>query len=165
VVLVNELQLPSSLELPLYERVVLGAAPEIAITIVVALVAEVAVSLASRRLLAWRYGVAPDRVAGGEIRQALAGALRIVRHPVRTALNAGLTWSITLVTLLAALFALALAWGSVRDVLVVGNRQSDWLIAVAVAVGLFAAVWVGAIVFAALGSALRAAVWTVDALR
>jgi hypothetical protein len=165
VVLVDELQLPSTLDAPLYLRVAMGAAPELLATIVVALLAEVAVSLATRRLLVWRYGIAPTPNAGGEVRIALRGVLRIVRHPVRTVLNAGLAWIVTFATLLPALFALALAWGSVRDVLVAYRSDPDWLVAAAVAVAIFAGVWVGGIILAGLGSAIRAAIWTVDALR
>jgi hypothetical protein len=165
VVLVDELQLPSSIDVPLYERVAMGVAPELVATIVVAVFAGICVSLATRRLLVWRYGIIPVRVAGGEVRVALAGALRIVRHPLRTCLNALLAWSVTLATLLPALFAVALAWGSVRDVLIASRRDPDWLVAAAVAVTIFAAVWVGGIVLTGLGSAIRAAIWTVDALR
>jgi hypothetical protein len=165
VVLVDELQLPSAVDVPLYQRVVMGAAPELLATLVIALVAEVATSLATRRLMAWRLGISPFAPAGGEMRVAFAGALRMVRQPVRTLFNAVLAWGVTLGTLAPALFALALAWGSVRDVLIGSRADPDWLLAAAVAISIFAAVWIGGVILAGFGSAIRAAIWTVDTLR
>jgi hypothetical protein len=165
-VLVEELQVPSSVDVPLATRVAVGAVPEILATIVVAILAEIATSLASRRLMAWRWGLAsPGSPPGGEVRQAVTGALRLVRRPLRTLGNAVIAWLVTLATVVTVLGATIVAWSGARDVLVASGSGPGGLLGPALAVVIFATIWVGGLVLVGLGSAIRGAIWTVDALR
>jgi hypothetical protein len=72
---------------------------------------------------------------------------------------------VTAVTLLPALVAISLAWSGARDVLVRPSGDPAWLLGTSIALGLFVAVWVMGLVLVGLGSAVRTAIWTADALR
>ena len=167
-VLVAEARSPSSVTVPLALRVLNGARLELALCLVVALVMEALVSLGSRRLLAVRFGLAPDDAAATtEGRTALAGAARLVTQPARSLGVALLSWCVTIVGVGLALVAVEVAWANARDVLLslADTTQPVVLMTALLELALFCTVWLGGLLLVGVASALRTALWTVDALR
>lgn len=166
-VLVHELQAPSALDVPLTLRVVRDITPELLVTLVVAIIAEVFVSMGARRLMASRLGLLqPAAPAGGEVRIVLAGARRALRHPGRTTAATAAAWVATLATVVPVLCAVMIAWGGVRDVLLTpGLDDAARIAASAIALVVFGSIWFTGLVLVGVGSALRTAIWSVDGLR
>jgi hypothetical protein len=169
--LVAETQAPSSVGAPLVVRVIGGARLELALCLVVALVVEALVSLGSRRLLAARYSVLPEGAGAeseaSETRTALAGALRLVHQPARSLGVALLCWGVTIVGVGLALLVIEVSWTNVRDVLLslADPTRPALLLVAAIELAVFCAVWLGALLLVGVTSALRTALWTVDAVR
>ena len=129
---------------------------------------EALVSLGSRRLLAVRFGLSPDGVvATTEGRTALAGAARLVTQPVRSLGVALLCWCVTIVGVGLALVAIEVAWSNARDVLLslADTARPVVLLAALLELAVFCAVWLAGLLLVGVASALRTALWTVDALR
>jgi len=166
--LVDEVQTPSSVTVPLALRVFSDARLELGLCILVAAIMEATVSLGSRRLMAARYGVLPAGAGeASEGRTALAGAARLLRQPARSVGTALLCWSVTIVGVGVTLAVIAVAWSSTRDVLLsLADTTAIESVAIAVVeLMLFCAVWMGGLVVVGFASALRTALWTVDTLR
>lgn len=163
-----ELTNPSATDLPLLVRVLPAVAGPALLLIGVLVVVEALSSVASRRLMAGAWGLLPDGPAGpSETRLALGALRRVTLGPGRVLATAGVGWLVIGATVALVAFASALAWGTARDVLVAGSSAGDAsvLLASALIVGLFAAVWMGGLGLIGFASALRSGLWTADALR
>jgi hypothetical protein len=97
----------------------------------------------------------------------MAALARAIRSPGRVIATAATGWAILLATLAVVIVGAIIAWAAVRDVIVVGGTASDlgvaavtWLV-----VGVFCTVWLAGLVVVGCASAVRSALWTVDALR
>jgi len=167
-VVTSEVQRPTDLATPLLVRVAADLGEYLVGAVVLIAIVEVLVSLASRRLLAARAGLLP-RGPGerSEIRLALAGALRLVRHPVRVLGVALVSWSVALVAIVMGVAGVTLAWTATRPALQALAASGDTvrLASAPVALVLLCAVWLAVLCLCGLGSAFRTALWTTDALR
>jgi hypothetical protein len=146
----HELILPSSLSTPLPLRVIREAPLPVIGIVVTWLLADAAAAVGVRRLVLERRRV---------FEAWLLGWSDLVRRPHRI-LPAALAGLLVLVLMTGpALLAAAIGWGRVRDILVGGR---DPLIVLA-AVLVWVAIWLGCLVLAGVGSAVRAATWTLEA--
>ncbi|MBA3777824.1 MAG: hypothetical protein H0X16_00700 [Chloroflexi bacterium] len=144
---------PGSLEVPLVLRLLDGAREPLALVVAVVLLAEVLAALATRRVLRRRSGLA----TGAPRRPSAARALR----------TSATGWIVALAMVLPALFALHLAWTGIRAVFLSTRPLDDpQLVATAAFItALFVAVWAATLVLAGFASALRAALWSIEAIR
>jgi hypothetical protein len=146
----RELTLPGDLATPLPVRILRAVPVQLAAVVVTWLLSDAAASLGVRRLI---LGRRPALAAW------LLGWLALVRRPVR-ALVAGVVGVGTLVLLLGpALLAATVGWDRVRDLLLGGSDA----VAAATSVAIWVAIWLGALVLAGLGAAVRVALWTLVA--
>lgn len=165
----QELTSPSSFTTPLFLRVI-GAASEPLVALGIALVgADLVYSLAGRAVLVTRAGLDHRGALGhrGTARSALGGALRLATRPGRTVATALLAWPVTILVLTPVVWAAGVAWSGVRSVFLTTSGWSDPAVvpAVFLMTVIFAAIWVAAIILAGFASAVRAALWSADALR
>jgi hypothetical protein len=164
----TELERPSDLDVPLFGRLIRDSTvPVVGVLLVVAII-EVLVSLASRRLIMARLGLLPDGAGEAtEGKQALGGALRAVRQPLRVAGVAVVSWLTAIVAIVVAVGGLSLAWSATRAGLLSLGRPGDIgaLLGALIAAALLSAAWIGALCLCGLASAFRSALWTMDTLR
>jgi hypothetical protein len=163
---VSEVQTPTSTAVPLVDRVVNRIGPELLVLVVVALLADVCVSLATRHLLAARYEVGPRPRDGSDAALAVDGAARLVRQPARSLGVACLAWLVTLLLVVPIVIATVAAWAGLRDIISAlgGASAPAGILTAVIAVLVFAAVWIAGLVLVGFGASLRAALWTTDAL-
>lgn len=172
-VAIRELQLPSSLERSLVDRVLGGASREVIAVAVLLVAGEILGSLATRRLLASTFDL--DAAHSGTPRTGWRSPIAFlaaaggwpVRHPLRTLATVGATWLVTLSLLLPIVATMGVAWGAVRGVFLssAGLGEPEFGIRAGIVTLVFAALWVAATLIAGFASALRAAIWSADALR
>jgi hypothetical protein len=164
----NEVQQPTDLGTPLLLRVLRDLGVYVVAFIALVALLEVVVSLAERRLLAGRAGLLP-RGAGErtETRLAIAGALRLLRHPIRELGVAALSWAVALTAIVVAAGSVTIAWSATRPGLQSLALSGDpTRLAVApVALALLCGVWIAALCLCGIATAFRTALWTMDALR
>ncbi len=164
----SEVQRPTDLATPLLVRVAADLGEYLVAAVVLIAILEVVVSLASRRLLVARAGLLP-RGPGErtETRLALAGALRLVRHPLRVAGVALLSWSVALVAIVGGVAGVTLAWTATRPGLqaLAASGDTARLASAPVVLVLLCAVWLAVLCLCGLATAFRTALWTTDALR
>lgn len=142
-----ELVLPIDLATPLVLRVIRDVPVPLAVVGVTWLLSDAAANIGVRLLVRDRTRL---------LEAWLLGWLELVRRPLRSVGTAayGLLW---LVVLIAPSMVVAVAaWGHVRTVLPPGGDP----VGSAVAVLLWVAVWLVALVLAGLAAAVRAAAWT-----
>jgi hypothetical protein len=89
------------------------------------------------------------------------------RVPVRTLGTSVVAWTLTATTVVAAMWALSLAWAAVRGAFLTTTSFSDigddlQMVLAALALAIVFAISIGVTGFV---SALRAALWSVDRLR
>ena len=145
----HELVLPDELTTPLGLRV-LGDVPWVVAAVLVAwALGDAAAALGVRRLVVGRR---PILVAW------LLGWVDIVRRPVRVVATA--VFGIVVLALLTvpSMAAAAAGWTRVRDVMTHPDDAAGMLATVAV----WVAVWLGGLVLAGVGAAVRAAAWTLE---
>jgi hypothetical protein len=163
----DELTTPSGTG-PLVGRVLPAIRGELLLTVGVIVLVEVASSLATRRVMAATWGLLPqpphDR---RESRLAIGALARLVRSPGRVVATALAGWLLVLVTAGLVMLASSLAWTSAREVLVRGAVGSDAgvTLVTGLLVALFTAVWLGGLALVGFASAVRAGLWTADAIR
>ena len=164
----TEVQRPGDLSTPLMLRVIRDLGGYALAFVVVVAMLEAVVSLAERRLLTARAGLLP-RGPGErtETRLAVAGALRLVRHPVRELGVALVSWSVAVGALVVSVASVTVAWSATRPGLQALALSGDAtrLAAAPLALALLCAVWLAALCLCGLASAFRTALWTMDALR
>ena len=165
----SELEFPTQLDTPLAITVLERVAPGVALSLAIVLLVDLLVTLASRELLATRYGFRSGSASVDPISALALGAGRLVGRPVRTLCVWALAWLITLAAVAIAITALTLSWNVVRQVLfsTIDDSPSGALAAIAtrfVAVGLLGAIWVGSVTLCGIASSLRGALWTVQSL-
>jgi hypothetical protein len=164
----DQLQRPSELSTPLVLRVLADLGGFLVVGVVLLGFLEVVVSLASRRLLVAGAGLLPDGPGERtETRLAVAGALRLLRHPIRVLGVAAVSWAVALAVLVAAIASVSLAWSAVRpglDALVVSGDPAR-LASAPIAVALLCTVWLAVLCLCGLATAFRTALWTMDSLR
>jgi hypothetical protein len=149
----SELTRPFEVVTPLAIRVVLGAAPELAVIAIAWLLGELVGGLAGRRI------VLDGAVPG----QALLGAaMDVVRRPVSILLPWLLTTGLLLTILGGTVGAAGIAWSRVTVAL--SGRVVDPP-TVALSLLLFVAIWLAAIVLAGLLAAVRGVVQTFEDVR
>lgn len=164
----SEVQRPTDLSTPLILRVVADLGEYLVAGLVVIAILEVLVSLASRRVLAARAGLLP-RGPGErtETRQAIAGALRVVRQPLRVMGVALVSWSVAFLTLVGGVAAITVAWTATRPALqgLAASDDTARLASAPVALVLLCATWLAVLCLCGLSTAFRTALWTTDTLR
>ncbi len=166
---IGEITAPSSLEVPLLLRVLGAARDPLLALMLLLMLADLTYALASRAVLAWhfRVGVAHQARSSGVLTAAMHGAERMVTRPSRTMATALLAWSVSLIVIVPIVWASLVAWDVVRAAYLspAGPREPTVLaVAVLVSIG-FAAIWVAGAILAGFASAVRAALWSADALR
>ncbi len=148
----QELILPRDLGTPLPIRVIGGVPGPLAAILLTWLVSDSAAALGVRRLVLGRHAV---------LAACGLGWLDLVRHPLRST-GTAVVGLFVLVTLLGpAMLAASAGWARVREVLL-GDRDG---LTVLLAVAIWIAIWLGALVLAGLASAVRVAAWTLIADR
>jgi hypothetical protein len=167
-VLLQELILPSSFAEPLFVRVIGAVSMPLVALAVALLAADLVYTLAGRAVLVTRAGL--DGVRGTRRTtgsSAVAGALRVVTRPGRTVATAIVAWPVTIVVLTPVVWAAAVAWTGVRNVFLspAGLSDADAFPGAVTVIVIFAAIWVAAMILAGVASAVRAALWSADALR
>lgn len=142
-----ELVRPFEVVTPLAVRIISGAPIAVVLVGLAWLLGEAAGGLATREVL----------LRGrGSIAAAVGGWFLLLRHPAASLGVVLATSAVALVTLLPGLLAAGAAWSQVRIALFDGaGPLEQWL-----AVSLFSAVWLGALVLAAAGVAFRQYAWT-----
>ncbi len=145
----RQLVLPQDLVTPLPLRI-LGDVPWVVIAVVVVwLLSDAAAAVGVRRLVLDREPV---------LAAWLMGWGDLFRRPQRIIPTALLGAAVLVLLVGPAMVAAAAGWSHVRDMLVDGR---DPLIAVG-AVGIWVAIWLGGLVLAGVGAAVRAAAWTLE---
>ncbi|MDP8905472.1 MAG: hypothetical protein M3N29_09225 [Chloroflexota bacterium] len=138
----------------LYARILAGVQQPLFALAVAVVAAELLSARATRALLVRQLG----RTGTAGARDPGEGAARLLGGVLRTLATVLLGWSVTLVAVVPALWALGLAWQHVRTVLLLPEAGVS-AAGVAVAI-LLAAAWMAAIVLVGFASALRAALWS-----
>ena len=145
----HELILPANLSTPLPLRVI-REAPLPVIGIMTAwLLADAAAAVGVRRLVLERRRV---------FEAWLLGWADLVRRPHRVVPTAIVGLLVLVLLTGPALAAAAIGWGRVRDILVAGRDPVIMIGAVLV----WVAIWLGCLVLAGVGSAIRAAMWALE---
>jgi hypothetical protein len=146
----HELVLPDDLASPLVIRVIRDAPWTIAALVLVFLASDAAAALGVRRLV---LGRRPVLVAW------LLGWADLVHRPVRTLGTAAFGLGVLVLLAGPAILAVAAGWGRVRDAMIHGSDP----VATLATVVLWVAIWLGGLVLAGVGNAIRAAAWTLEA--
>jgi hypothetical protein len=145
----HELILPQDLATPLPVRV-LGRVPWLVLAVAVAwVVSDAAAAVAVRRLVIERR---PVFVAW------LLGWADLVRRPHRILPTALLGVGVLVLLVAPAVAASAIGWGWVRDFL---EADRDLVVTIGATL-VWVAIWLGGLVLAGVGSAVRAAAWTLE---
>jgi hypothetical protein len=151
-VVYRELVLPDDLVTPLPVRVAAALPLHLGALLLTWLLADAAAAMGVRRLVLERQGVGPAW---------LLGWYEVARRPLRV-LGTAFGGAVLVALLVGpSLAAAAIGWSQVRDLLVEGYAP---LIAIP-AVLLWVAIWLGSLVLASVGSGIRAAAWTMIAVR
>jgi hypothetical protein len=145
---------------------VIGAREQLVLVVMGILLAEVIGSLASRHLLASRYGFGHERSAATEARSLRAAAMHVLTAPILVAGRAAFGWLIVGVLVLPIAGALLVAWDLVRE-LYLAPAIFDPQVAVGrvVVTIAFVALWAAVTLMAGLASALRGAAWSGSSFR
>ena len=146
----HELVLPDDLASPLGIRVLRDVPWIVAALLAAFLAADAAAALGVRRLVVGRQ---PVLVAW------LLGWVDLVRRPVRALGTAAFGLGVLALLAGPALLAAAAGWGRVRDAMVHGSDPVATLLTVV----LWVAIWLGGLVLAGVGNAIRMAAWTLAA--
>lgn len=146
----RELTVPSDTATPIVMRV-LTSVPEVVVGVVVTwLLGQAVAALAARHVV----------LVGASIPAALrTGIGRLLRHPIRTLCFQMVPLAALVLVLAPSAAAAVTAWDAVRASLSTGGN----VVASVVLVALFVGLWIGGLLLAAVVSAWRAAVWTVEA--
>lgn len=151
----TEYLLPSSTSVPYVVRIVNGALPEIVALAACLLVADAANAMLSRWVLhrSWRRAVPARRHAGG-----MPGIAALAARSAGAWVGG---WAVTALFVAPGLLATSACWPALRDTYAatLGRTPPSPAELVAVTV-LFVAAWVGGVLLAGLGSAIRTAAWT-----
>jgi len=153
-VALREQTLPSDGAIPLVVRVVRGAREPLAFLLVTLVIADLVYAIASRTVLTRHSGlVQRDRHERA--------------RPVRTFGSAILAWLVTIAIVGPVLWAIVVSWDGVRNVLLSSAGMTDLqaLPSTLIATILFAAIWVAGTILTGFASAVRAALWSVEAIR
>ncbi|HET7676883.1 MAG TPA: hypothetical protein VFK38_03450 [Candidatus Limnocylindrales bacterium] len=151
----QEFLLPGRLDVPLVLRVVVAARDPLLLLAVLVVAGDLAATVGTRLLLGRRVGRRPFGPADGP-KAGIAG--RVLR-----AWLGG--WSVTLAVLCVALLSLTGAWTWLKTVLLdPGFGLGAGPLGALLAALPFALVWAAALVLVGLGSALRSAIWSTEAL-
>lgn len=145
----HELILPDDLATPLVLRVASQIPLLIAALIGSWLLADAAGAVAVRRLVIERRGI---------LRAWALGWMDLARRPLRVIGAAVVGLAALVVAAGPALVAAALAWFRVREALLLAPDSGIGIVVVALSV----AIWLGALVLAGAGAALRSAAWTME---
>jgi hypothetical protein len=146
----HELVLPDDLASPLGIRVLRDVPWIVAALVAAFLAADAAAALAVRRLIVRRQ---PVLVAWG------LGWVDLARRPIRAIATAAFGLGVLALLAGPALLAASAGWGRVRDAMIHGTDPLATLVTVVV----WVAIWLGGLVLAGVGNAIRAAAWTLEA--
>src|SRR4051794_17191228 len=116
-VAISELELPTQLDTPFVVTVLGRVAPGVFLLVVIVLVVDLFVTLASRELLAARFGFRATNAPVGPLSALTLGGARLAHHPSRTLAVWLLSWLVTLAGVAAAVAALTVSWNVIREVL------------------------------------------------
>lgn len=166
-----EFLVPGSLAVPLAVRVVSALAGPLALVAALVVAGDLVATVISRRLMARRLGVLRAETRAEHGRKSAgpvaSGLARLLRYPGSMLATAGLAWLITLALLAPALAAVVVAWGGTRSMFLAQPARIDpgFIAAWGVVTVLFVALWCAALLLAGVASAVRAALWSAQALR
>ena len=169
-VTLRELVRPTPGGAALYSRVLAGVREPLLLLLPAIAVIEVASAVASRRVLVTRFGL-DERSPGhsssrGWLRSAASVLADPLRHPLRTAGTAVLGWVVAFGVLVPGAWALTIAAEATRATYLAPAAADPQLLPSLLAMTVvFVAVWVAVVVLAGFASAIRAALWTENALR
>lgn len=158
----------------IYVRLFNGVRDEVFVLLAGLVVVELVSSVATRRLLLRGYGLTARPPATGVLAslaaliQALGGGLlRPLRRPLRTLATLVLVWALSLAAVVPLSWGLKVAWSSVRGAYLgpAWGSRPDELAGLAVVTLALCGIWVAAVLLGGFVSALRAALWSADALR
>ncbi|HYO42261.1 MAG TPA: hypothetical protein VES19_03615 [Candidatus Limnocylindrales bacterium] len=145
----HELILPRDLATPLPLRV-LGEVPWLVLALMaVWLLSDAAAAVGVRRLVLERRTVFASWILGW---------VDLVRRPHRILPTALMGLGVLVLLLGPAMAAAAIGWGRVRDILA-GDREP---VVVLGALLIWVSIWLGGLVLAGVGAAVRAAAWTLE---
>ncbi|CAN5519963.1 hypothetical protein BH20CHL6_BH20CHL6_16260 [soil metagenome] len=165
----SEVQAPSSLATPLVLRVLQAARDPLLAFALLLVLADVLYALASRAVLAWQFriGLLGRPRPAGLLAAAMHGAERLIVRPLRSMATVLLAWSVSLVVLAPIVWASSVAWDWLRGAFLspAGWSEQTTLIPALLASLALAAIWVAGAILAGFASSVRAALWSVDALR
>ena len=145
----HELVLPRDLVTPLPLRVLAQVPWPVLGVSLTWLIADAAAALGVRRLVLDRRPVPAAW---------LLGWADLVRRPHRVIATALLGAGVLLALLGPSMVAAAIGWGRVRDILEAGRDP----VTVVAATLVWVAIWLGGLVLAGVGAAVRAAAWTLE---
>lgn len=145
----HELILPGDLAVPLPIRVIDQVPGQVLGIALAWLVSDAAAALGVRRLVLERR---PVLVAW------LLGWLDVVRRPQRVLPTAFYGLGVIAVLVVPALLTASVGWERIREILVGGDDPVVALVATLI----WVAIWLGGLVLAGLGAAIRAAAWTLE---
>ena len=149
----TELTRPFEVDTPIVVRVVLGAAPELAIIALTWLFGELVGGLAARRMV----------LGGASTGAALIAAIGdVIRRPIGTILSWLVTTGILLAVLVATVAAASVAWSRVIAALSDGSVDP---VTIALDLLLFVAIWLAALVLTGLFAAIRGSIQTFEYIR
>jgi len=148
----QELILPGDLAVPLPVRVMARLPLALAALAAVWLLSDTAGALSVRRLVLERHGM---------LRAWALGWADLARRPLRVAAAVALGGIVLLAAVGPALAAAAVALTRAREVLILAAGSPLGILAAALWVG----IWLGAVVLAGIGAAVRSALLTMEAMR
>jgi hypothetical protein len=163
-----EVTRPSSTA-PIYERVLDGVGEQLFFLLIALVIIEMIGALTTRELLVRAYGwrETPSNRRLWLLPALGAAITQPFRAPVRTLGTSVVAWTLTVIVVGLAIWALGLAWAAVRGAFLTAVGFSDLrddlqmlLAAVALALVFALAIGLGGFV-----SALRSTMWSVDRLR
>ena len=167
-VTLQELLRPTPGGNPLYLRILLGVREPLFLLLPALLLVEMLSAGVSRRVLVRAFGLTPDTDRRrGRFRAVLSAVTRPLRHPLRTLGTALAAWTASAAVLLPVVWALDVAWDATRATYLAPRATTDpqLLPGLLVMAALFAGVWAAAVLLAGFVSAVRASLWSVEALR
>ncbi|MDQ3937493.1 MAG: hypothetical protein M3253_02290, partial [Chloroflexota bacterium] len=155
----------------IYVRVLDGVREPFFVLLAGLVLVEMVAALATRRLLAARFGLSAAGARYVALPWAVAAAvggalLRPLQSPLRTLGSLALVWLASLVVLLPAVWAIQIAWDAVRSTYLAAGLLAapQGVVGLIVVTLALAAMWVIGLLLAGFAAAVRAAIWSTQAL-
>jgi hypothetical protein len=155
----------------LYSRMLDDAGGPFFVLLAVLVLVEMVSAMASRRLLVASFGLSPSATGNFALPRALASAfggalLQPLHSPLRTLLSLVAVWTASLAVLLPVGWAIQAVWLAVRSTYLGASSVStpEAMIGLIIVTPALAGIWAMALLLAGFAAALRATIWSVEAL-